>query len=84
MKKVCELLEITRSSVYYKKRGESEENIKPMHCIERIYSKDPTLGYRRIKVVLEKEVGKTINKKRIRRLMKLLGLRGTNQRHDLL
>ncbi len=62
--------------MYYKKRGESEENIKLMHCIERIYSKDPTLGYRRMKAVLEKEIGKTINKKRVRRLMRLPGLRG--------
>ena len=40
--------------MYYKKRGESEENIKFMHCIERIYSKDPTLGYRRMKAVVGK------------------------------
>ena len=76
MKKACELLGIARSSVYYKKKGEGEENIKLMNHIERIYSKDPTLGYRRMKVVLEKETGKPINKKRARRLMRLLGLRG--------
>ena len=76
MKKACELLGIARSSVYYKKKGEREENIKLMNHIERIYSKDPTLGYRRMKVVLEKETGKPINKKRARRLMRLLGLRG--------
>ena len=76
IKKASELLGVARSSVYYKREGEREENIKLMNHIERIYSKDSTLGYRRIKAILEKDTGEAINKKRVRRLMRLLGLKG--------
>ena len=47
-----------------------------MKRIEEIYNKDPTIGYRRMKAMLEEVTGKVINKKRIRRLMKILGLKG--------
>ncbi|MCD6449103.1 MAG: transposase [Thermotogaceae bacterium] len=47
-----------------------------MGIIEEEYGKDPTLGYRRITAVLRKKTGKSINEKRVRRLMKKLGLKG--------
>jgi len=65
IKEASELLGVVRSSVYCKREGEREENIKLMNHIERIYSKDPTLGYRRIKAILEKDTGEAINKKRV-------------------
>jgi len=76
IKEASELLGVARSSVYCKREGEREENIKLMSHIEGIYSKDPTLGYRRIKAILEKDTGEAINKKRVRRLMRLLELKG--------
>ncbi|MCD6449258.1 MAG: transposase [Thermotogaceae bacterium] len=47
-----------------------------MEMIEGQYSKDPTLGYRRMTAVLRKKTGKPINKKRARRLIRLLRIKG--------
>ena len=74
--RACELLQIPKSSFYYKKKGESEENKKIMEMIEEEYSKDPTVGYRKMTEILRKKIGKPINKKRVRRLMRKLGLKG--------
>ena len=76
VKRACELLKVSRSTVYYKGKGERWENLELMKRMEEIYNKDPTIGYRRMKVVLEKATGKVINKKRVRRLMRVLGLKG--------
>ncbi len=51
-----------------------------MEMIEEEYSKDPTLGYRKMTEILKKKTGKPINKKRVRRLMKKLGLKGIFQK----
>ncbi len=47
-----------------------------MEIIEEEYSRDPTLGYRKMTEILKKKTGKPINKKRVRRLMRELGLKG--------
>ena len=76
VKRACELLKVPRSRVYYWRKGESRENLELMKRIEEIYNKDPAMGYRRMKAMLEEVTGKVINKKRIRRLIKILGLKG--------
>jgi len=47
-----------------------------------VYSRDPTLGYRGIKAMPQKETAKVINRKRVWRLMRLLGLRGIFSRES--
>ena len=59
---------MARSSWYYEPRGESEENLEPMRSIDRLYTKCPFLGTRKIRRLFE------INRKRAQRLMELLGL----------
>ena len=54
-----------------------------MEMIEGQYSKDPTVGYRKMTEILRKKTGKPINKKRIRRLMRKLGLKGIFPRRKL-
>ncbi|MCD6370622.1 MAG: hypothetical protein J7L63_03915 [Thermoplasmata archaeon] len=54
VKRACELLKVPRSRVYYKRKGESREDLELMKQIEEIYNKDPTIGYRRMKAMLEK------------------------------
>jgi len=76
LKRVCELLRISRSTVYYKPKGESSENIMLMEYIEEIYNQDPTIGYRRMKICLERKINFKVNKKRVRRLMRKMGLSG--------
>ena len=45
-------------------------------CELMIYGRDPTLGYRRMKAILERRVGKKVNHKRVRRLTRCMGLKG--------
>ena len=40
----CEILQVNRSSLYYKPLGESEENLKLMGEMDKIFTADPTLG----------------------------------------
>jgi putative transposase len=59
---------LARSSWYYEPLGESEENLELMRSIDRLYTKCPFLGTRKIRRLFE------INRKRAQRLMGLLGL----------
>lgn len=69
----CELLGISKSSFYYPPVPESEENLQLMREIEEIYTAHPFYGARRILMNLQQR-HKKINIKRIRRLMRLVGI----------
>jgi putative transposase len=49
----CEVLEIHRSGFYYKPEVLNDYDDKIMHAIDELHSKDPTLGTRRMKVMLQ-------------------------------
>jgi putative transposase len=69
----CDLLSLARSSYYYCAKGESEENILLMRLLDEKYTRTPFYGVRRMLVWLG-EVGHAVNPKRVRRLMRLMGL----------
>jgi putative transposase len=75
IKRQADLLSINRTSVYRpaSEKQPSAENIQIMHRIDEIYMKHPYYGYRRITVTL-REQGFEVNRKRVRRLMRLMGL----------
>lgn len=68
----CELLCIHRSGLYYKAVDEREENLKIMRLLDEQYLKTPFYGERRLTRWLRKQHYK-INRKRVRRLMELMG-----------
>lgn len=70
----CELIEISRSSFYYRPAGESELNLELMGLIDREYLLHPWLGVPRMTTWLRKDKGFLVNKKRIERLYRLMGL----------
>jgi putative transposase len=71
---VCGVLEIPRSSVYYRPvERESEDELKAE--IATLAAAHPTYGYRRITAMLHRD-GQTINNKRVRRIMNEMGLVG--------
>jgi putative transposase len=72
-------LAIQRSGLYYKPVGISESNLALMKAIDRQYLEAPFYGSRKIAVCLKKE-GQTVNRKRIRRLMRLMGLKAIYRR----
>ena len=69
----CELLGLVRSSLYYRPRGEDEENLQVMRLIDGLYTARPFLGSRRMSWYLRRQ-GQEVNRKRVQRLMKVMGL----------
>jgi putative transposase len=69
----CELLGLSRSSYYYEPATESSENLALMALIDREYTAHPFLGSRGLRAWLRRE-GHAVNRKRVQRLMRLMGL----------
>ena len=70
----CKLLGISRSGLYYQPAGISQDNLTLMKLIDRQYLATPFYGARRLVVWLKKQ-GYRINRKRVRRLMRIIGLK---------
>jgi putative transposase len=68
IRRQCELLGLNRSSWYYEPAGESAENLQWMRRIDEQYLATPYYGSRKMAEVFE------VNRKRIQRLMRLMGL----------
>ena len=75
----CALLGISRSSVYYQARGVHEYDLDLMALIDHQYLKTPFYGSRRMRVSLRRQ-GHQVNRKRVRRLMRLMGITAIYQR----
>lgn len=69
----CELLGLSRSSLYFEPSGESEENLRLMRMIDEEYLRRPFLGSRKLALWL-KEQGENVNRKRVQRLMRTMGI----------
>ena len=74
IRRQCELLGVNRGSLYYKPLGESEENLRLMRWIDEQYTKTPFFGSRRMTVWL-REKRQEVNRKRVARLMEVMGLK---------
>ena len=79
IKRQCKLLDISRSGLYYQPKGISEEDLTLMKLIDRQYLATPFYGARKI-VVWLKSQGHQVNRKRVRRLMQLMGIKAIYQR----
>jgi putative transposase len=71
--KQCRLLSIPRSTYYRSPKGESAANLALMRMIDVEYTKTPFYGSRRLSVILGRH-GVVANRKRIQRLMRIMGL----------
>jgi putative transposase len=69
----CELLGLNRSSYYYEPAVETQENLALMRVIDQQYTDHPDFGSRRMTIWLG-ERGHEVNRKRVQRLMRLMGL----------
>lgn len=70
----CELIGISRSSWYYRPRGESELNLRLMRELDEQYLITPWYGSRQMARHVRR-LGHEVGRKRVRRLMRLMGLR---------
>lgn len=69
----CEVLNIHRSGLYYVPKGEKQENLEIMRLMDEHYLKHPTEGVLRMQDFLL-ALGFVVNHKRVRRLLRLMGL----------
>lgn len=74
VRRQCELLGLNRSSYYLEPAGESPENLALMRLIDRVYTDSPFLGSRKMAPEVGKILGRPVNRKRVRRLMRLMGI----------
>jgi putative transposase len=73
VRRQCELLGLCRSSFYYEPAQETPENLALMRRIDEHYTRCPFYGSRRWAAWLQGE-GYEVNRKRVQRLMRLMGL----------
>ena len=66
MTRQCELLGLSRSSLYYQAAGESWENLELMRKLDEQYTKTPFYGSRRMVEGLRRQ-GHDVNRKRVQR-----------------
>ena len=67
------MLGLSRSSLYYEPAGETAENLRLMRRIDEQYTARPFYGSRRMTRWLI-EQGEEVNRKRVQRLMRTMGL----------
>lgn len=70
----CELISLPHSSYYREPMPESSESLALMRLIDEEYTRHPFYGSRKIRAWLNRQ-GYKVNRKRVQRLMQLMGLR---------
>ena len=73
IRRQCALIGLNRSTFYYEPVPESDLNLHLMRLIDEEYTRTPIYGWPRMTVYLQRK-GYEINGKRVRRLMRLMGL----------
>lgn len=74
IRRQCELLDISRSLLYYLPKGEPEENLRIMREIDELHLEDATAGSRRMRNYLQRRGWPKIGRGRVKRLMRLMGI----------
>jgi len=74
IRRQCRLLHIHRSMIYYDLSDETVENLELMKKLDHLYLEDPSAGSRRMSSYLRRHTGKAANRKRVRRLMRKMGI----------
>ena len=75
----CELLGLARASYYHRPEPEPDENLRLMRVIDETYLAYPVFGSRQMARWLRRQ-GHVVNRKRVRRLMRLMGLEAIYQK----
>ena len=73
LRRQCQLLGLARSSFYYEPQPESEADLLLMRLLDEQYTHTPFYGVRRMTAWL-KQQEEAVNEKRVRRLLRKMGL----------
>jgi putative transposase len=89
VRRQCALLGQARSGVYRAPRPANDDELAVMRRLDELFTAWPFLGSRRMAAMLRAE-GRTINRKRVQRLMRTMGIaalcpkpRTTKRRRDI-
>ena len=74
MVRQCQLLGVSRSSLYYRAKETSQQDRSLMRELDRQYLETPFYSSRRMRASLERQ-GMPVSRKRVQRLMRVMGLR---------
>ena len=74
LRRQCVLLGVSRSSLDYQAVPESAEDADLRRKLDELYLRDPCLGSRRLSAVLERDWGLVVNRKRLQRIRREMGL----------
>ena len=78
----CQLLELPRSSFYYRTLEPDPFRLEILHALDRLYTRYPFYGVRRLRQALRQE-GYAVNQNRVHRLMQAMGLQAIYPRRSL-
>jgi putative transposase len=81
IRRQCDLVGLPRSTLYYQPATETDENLRLMRLLDEQYLKMPFYGSRRMTAWLQAE-GHDVNRKRVQRLMRIMGLEGLTPRRS--
>jgi len=73
VRRQCKLIGLPRSSYYREPKPEAKENLELMNLIDEEYTRHPFYGTRKMRDFLQRK-GYKVNRKRVQRLMRLMGL----------
>lgn len=73
IRRQCALLGVARSGVYREQRPANDNDVAVMRRLDELFTAWPFLGSRRMVAMLRAE-GRRINRKRVQRLMRLMGI----------
>jgi len=76
------LVGISRSGFYYEPVPESEENLALMRRLDELHLDHPVYGSRRLRALLQRE-GRWVNRKRVARLLELMGVEAIYPKRNL-
>lgn len=78
----CELLGLSRAGYYYQPQGESPLNLRLMNLLDEQYTRMPYYGVDKMTAWLIRQ-GFEVNPKRVRRLLRLMGLEAIYPKRNL-
>jgi putative transposase len=75
----CRLLKVARSSLYWRPASVSDDDLRLMRRLDELYLATPFYGARRMVAALHRD-GWTVNRKRVRRLMRVMRIEAIYQK----
>jgi putative transposase len=79
----CQLLGLNRSSFYYQGSGPKKSDLEMMRLIDEKYLQYPFLGSRKMAEMLDRDLDISLNRKRMQRLMRIMGIEAIYPRPNL-